>query len=509
MRRWGASVMAFVAAVSLPATFAFTSEPVYAAATDGSSALADIEEWFSPTTSLQSIPGGAGAGLGTAGELSGSALEVSGEVAGVAADGAISLTPVGWAIAAGLATAAGGYYAWKSRGAIIGAVNSVWNSLSSSQQSSLEKTNAPGDTVSLPSGPFQSYLEGLSVNIPGTASTSYAGAVKVAVPSSLASGAVFAITVVPRFPTSGEQAGINVWAVGSGISATSQSASGYGSSGSGYWSETSGSGSGVTWEAQATMDTSFTAVGTSVFRFGGLVGGSSVYLQGWYGSSGYSGSYFGWSPVLSSGVPVMPSGDTSASGVLSISEAAVPNASSAAVPPSEVPPAVSSSAPSFFPGTYQPGTGVEPIGNPAPNPVVAPQSSPGSLPSGAPSPGFVTFLEDLFVPNPVQIEDALAPLEDAFANRIPFSYVKGTLSLLPLWADGVGSGGCADFPIPSFGLNNPANPGHSGSNFTASVCPGGFMSGAFSLLKSAFTVILWAFLLGWGVFMFASLMRNG
>ena len=498
--------MAFVAAVSLPATFAFTSEPVYAAATDGSSALADIEEWFSPSTSLQSIPGGAGAGLGTAGELSGSALEVSGEVAGVAADGAISLTPVGWAIAAGLATAAGGYYAWKSRGAIIGAVNSVWNSLSSSQQSSLEKTNAPGDTVSLPASPIQNYLSTLKVGLPGAAggwSGSHSAFYKVVLPSSVPQGAKVVLTLSPGAGV--PSGGYNWW--GNAVWVPYASTTGVSwNDGSGNTGSASRTASGNGLQAYNNQQFDPGPPGDVTITIVGAYPGMPVeYAFGYNSTGNYQDQW-----VTSNNSPVLlPSDGVLASESWVWSMAAVPGASGAAVPPSEVPPTVSSSAPSFFPGTYQPGTGVEPIGNPAPNPVVAPQASPASLPSGAPSPGFVTFLEDLFVPNPVQIEDALAPLEDAFANRIPFSYVKGTLSLLPMWVDGVGSGGCASFPIPSFGLNNPANPGHSGSSFTASVCPGGFMSGAFSLLKSAFTVILWAFLLGWGVFMFASLMRNG
>lgn len=492
MRRVMASVAAIMAAVTLPVAFSLWPEPVFATATEGSSALADLEEFFSPTTSLQSIPGGAGAGLGTAGELSGGAVDISGELAGVAADGAISLTPVGWAIAASLAAGAGGYYAWKNRGAILGAVKSVWNDLSSSQQSTLESGNTAGSTVSIPSGAIQSVLGSLTDPFSGvkgaaTGLDSLSSWSSFTVPAAWPQGDALAIDfVLPSYVVGNNVVGVAIPAV-SGVAYS--------------WAQTGGSQNGGAQELGTSYYGILDFVGSisDQMTIHGLTAGQTFFVQGTYSESGNTFS--------SSGL-LQPSAGVLDTGAISFSLAAVPNASSAAVPPSEVVPTPTSSTPTFWPGTYNPTTTqVEPIGTPAPNPVVEPVAS--TLPVGTPAPGFVQWVEDLVVPTANQLEGALAPLQDAFADRIPFSYVEGTLQLLPEWADGLGSGGCADFPIPSFGFENPVHPGQGGSQYEAAVCPGGFMSNAFSLLKSAETVLMWAFLLGWGVFMFSSLMRNG
>jgi hypothetical protein len=497
VRRVLSGLSAAALAGAIPVYAVVAPIPVYATSTDGSSALADIEEWFSPSTSLEVLPGGAGAGLGTVGELSGSALDISGEVAGVAADGAIALTPVGWAIAGGLAAGAGGYYAWKNRGAIIGAVSSVWNSLSSSQQSSLEADNAPGDTVTLPTSAIQSALGRLTNPLNGSlasgnAASSISAYMSFVVPTSWPQGSPLAISYsLPSFGTGMQQFSFAV-PVYSGLTSstiveTGQVAGPSYSLGSLYL----GSGTGLLDDA-------------TVIYLAGVLPGETVYLETTYNTQDGSPAYQSNGLYSFTGTTVVDTNSTS------WALAAVPNASSAAVPPSEVVPVVSSTAPSFFPGTFSPSTQtVLPIGQSAPNPDVTPASTPVVLPTGSPAPGFVTWLDDLFVPTSAQVESAFAPLQDAFGDRIPFSYVAGVINLFPDWVDGVGGGGCASFPIPAFGLNNPVNPGASGSSFTASVCPSGFMGGAFGFLKDAFTVILWAFLLGWGISMFASLLRQG
>ena len=468
-----------------------------------------IEELATPTTSLVSIPGGAGSGLGSATELAGAGLtDVSGEVAGVTAAGGISLTPVGWALIAAAATAAGGYYAWQNRSQIIGFVNGLWNSLSSTQQSSLESSNSPGATISVPTSAIQSVLTGIQVSIPVSSSGTFVDAQAITVPSGWPQGAVFSVVLRPGplAPTFGGTwtLGQGAWtAIGSGVSVSVNRNGSYAASGTGTGSSYSYASVSYGGLYGGNAGLGYTS---TQFNFLGLQSGSKVYLESQYlQGSNSPGGFNSVPPFDSSGTA--DQWGTVANGVQSYEIPAIPAAGASAVPPSETSPTPTSSLPTFWPGTYNPVTqNLAPAGSPAPNPLVEPAPQPVNVPSGVPAPGFVTWLEDLFVPTGPEVESAILPIESAFANRIPFSYVSGLVAFLPTWADGVSSGGCATLPIPQFGFNgNSKNP--SGAQSDISICSGSFMSGAFSLLKGAMTVMMWAFLLGWGVMMFRRLIR--
>lgn len=489
-------------AVTSASLFLF-SPPVFAL-TNGSSALDVIDSYATPSEGLVSIPGGAGSGLATAGELSGAAVDVSGEIAGVASAG-IAVTPVGWAIMGSLAVAAGGYYAWRNRGALLSAAQTVWSHLSSSQQSSLESSNSPGSSISVPLSALQSVLQNLSTPIASSAGLS-SESVQVKVPQGWPQGAEFQIKLTPG--AGSPQLG-GTWSLSQSVWTPLVSGLGtvYNVANGSYPASGDGTGSKFGWGTLTYGDLYGGNDGqgyhSSVFKIPGLSSGSVVYVETQYDASGNNpGGFNSVAPMTSAGTPVQ--WGTVANGVTNISIPAVPAASS---PPAQTPPKVSSSNPSFWPASYNPSTGtLNPPGVSAPNPLVNPNAPVANpLPSGTPSPGFVSWLESLVVPTSAQLAAAIGPLESSFSDRIPFSYVSGLLGFFPEWVDGVGSGGCASVGVPEFGFNGSSkNPG--GATSSLAVCPGGFMGGAFGLLKAAMSVMLWAFLLGWGVMMFRRLL---
>ncbi|MHB0929264.1 MAG: hypothetical protein ACYC3W_10275 [Candidatus Nanopelagicales bacterium] len=453
-----------------------------------------VEAFASPSTSLSVIQGGAGAGLGTAGELAGPSLSVSGEVAGVAADGAISLTPVGWALAVAMVASAGGYAAWSNRGQIISAVNSLWNSLSSTDQSNLESQNTPGTSVSIPSdalNPIAAYWASDTVAMQGWAvSAANGGYYKWTVPSWVtpSTPVVFQFDKPPAWPANTSSYGV---AFGYPVSAAVGAISGdnspksYQVSGAPYGYVAAGS--------EYDPSNFFSGIPGMQVTLSNLSPGQSVYWVAWWNTDGnYTDS---WAGNLPSGLPTPPSDAVFGTATTEFQQGAVPVVAS---PPGAVgTPTPSNAAPTFWPGTWNPNTSEpQPAGQPAPNPIIKPSSGPYSPPSG-----LVGFIESLVVPNPVAVEDSLASLQSAFGNRVPFSYADGLIGLLPAWANGVGTGGCATLQIPEFGLG-------SGGTYNASYCPGGFIDSALALVKNAFAVMLWAFLLGWGVRMFRGLIRS-
>lgn len=507
MRRVLAVASAAVVAGSLAVPFA--APPVFAEALP---TWDPIEELAAPTSGLVSIPGGAGAGLATADELGGAGMEVAGEVAGVAADGAIALTPVGWALAAALATAAGGYFVYQNRAQILTAVNDVWNSLSSSTQSGLIADNQPGATVNLSAtsvvSAIRTQLGTYSEPVDGIhASNTYAGVLTIPVPAGVTPSDTFDVALQQTPNIEGLDWHDWGWqfAVPRGEYTTVQWEQPY------SWSGGPGcaSSSSLMWCDVTLPYVSYSPGGSGlIMQMSGLSGGQDMYFDTyWTSQDTVNGN--GGPPQLANGLWEPVPGVTQSWSIdVTVSIDDIPNVGSAPVPATEAVPNPTSGDATFWPGGYNPVSHqVIPAGSQVPNPVVSRQPNP--LPTGEPSTGFVQWLEDLIVPNAAQVTDAVAPLEDAFGDRVPFSYVVGTLQLLPDWVDGVGSGGCAAFTVPSFGLTDPLDPGASGSSFEPSICAGSEFGGAYSVLKAAMTVILWAFLLGWGVSMFASLLRGG
>lgn len=517
VRRIVSTVLALSSIV--PFSFlAWSSPPVYAAATSGSSALAAIEEFVSAPSSpgLTVIKGGAGSGLASTSELAGSSLSVSNEIAGVAADGAISLTPVGWAIAGGLATAAGGYYAYTHRRSLIQAVNNVWNGLSSSRQSTLEGQNSPGSSVSLGSGSVvsavNSTLSSLSLSLSATAS-SLQNYQKIVVPQSWPSGAKLTLDFSPTNGWSKQYFGTFVSVPSLNVSANESINTGSGSSFDVESSEGNADGTGAT-TSFAQGKTYSTAMigqgatyggepmnwGSGRISFSGLQAGQSLYVvsYGYAGNNNWNNTYPANQWMLSSGLVSSSYNSPSlVNGAVNVSMAAVP--SPASFPSTVSVPSPTSSQPTFFPGSSA-NSQLQPIGQPAANPLV--QSNPVQLPSGSPSPGFLGWLESLIVPSVTALENAILPLESSFDSRIPFSYVTALLKVLPNWADGGDAAGCAAFPVPQFGFGSDTS-----GTYHVQVCSSSFMGGAFNTLKTVFSVLIWAFMLGWGVMMFRRLIR--
>lgn len=509
MARFGRSFLGWGGALVLALPFAVGPQSV--ARANALPVWDTVEEFVSPTTSLVSIPGGAGAGLATDAELAGAGISISGELAGVTAGGAIALTPVGWAIMAGAATAAGGYYAWQHRASILKGISYIWSHLSSSQQSALESSNTPGATVSLPTSAIQAYLGTLGDQLSSHSSASVSGYMAVTVPAGWPVGAPFQLSFAPSsampynasvvvqeaLPQShtGYSSGPNVvyYTGGTQPDSISQQDCSSTNTSSSYCASVSGIGwygSLGHWESSA-------------ITWSGVDAGQTVYWSASYQDCASSGCYFSTSSNANGLYSWSPAGSV-ATGIVTVSIPAVPNAASASVPPNEVTPAPSSSAPTFWPGSWSPSTGLGPAGVPAANPLVQPTPA---APYVAPT-GLVAFIESLVVPTAAQVEADLAPLEDAFSNRIPFSYIAAFLALAPQWANGVGAGGCANFSVPEFGLANPLNPAGNAPAQAVSYCPGGFLQSAMTLLKAAFGVMLWAFLLGWGIAMFRRLVDD-